>query len=715
MPRIFAIATVLALATPALPQSYTCSSPNTTLAFTNSSPVGTTGGSIQSIAVPSSQVTIDALGAQGGSAGGLGAEVVATFAITPGQTLCVLVGAQGGSAVNGAGGGGGGSFVYAISEGTCASNLPSVTTGVPPNLLVAAAGGGGTSSGGESGLGGRVPNGAGGGGASFGGIGSDFGGAGGTGGSGGAAVVNSGGGGGLFTDGGAANGVPGGQAFVSGAAGGAYPSFANGGYGGGGAAAATGGGGGGYNGGGGGGTAGLIGAGGGGGSFSATVPLLPYTRSGVRPANGLVTLCYVDEATHFTVSAPASATAGTPSSFTVTALDALDNTATGYTGTVHFTSTDGAATLPADSTLTNGVGTFPVTLRTAGSQTITATDTVTSSISGTSGAIAVSVIAGSIHLLGTGACPSGSNWSTAACWDLNRAPATGDDVAISGAAQASTNYDLGAGVLLHSLTIGSASGAVTVTGGAIGLQSGGAVTDSFNNGAADTLPGIVLNGPATFTVSSAGETLRIAGAIGGAFGLTKAGSGVLLLAGTNTYTGGTTAGGGTLNVTGSLGSSAVTVGAGATLTGTGTVLSIAVQSGGGVSGNLTATNGATFAAGSFFNVTIGGSTNFTRLLGGPTDLTAGPTLNVTLAGGFVPNAGATFSVIPGSVSGTFSGLPNGATLGAGGAQFRVNYASVTLTAMSAPVPALSWWALVFLAMLLAAAPALAHRAGTGTS
>ena len=59
----------------------------------------------------------------------------------------------------------------------------------------------------------------------------------------------------------------------------------------------------------------------------------------------------------------------------MTAKDALNNTATGYTGTVHFTSTDLQAGLPADATLTNGVGFFAVTLKTAGNQTITATDT----------------------------------------------------------------------------------------------------------------------------------------------------------------------------------------------------------------------------------------------------------------------------------------------------------------------------------------------------
>src|SRR5439155_610967 len=83
------------------------------------------------------------------------------------------------------------------------------------------------------------------------------------------------------------------------------------------------------------------------------------------------------------VSAPASAAGGTAFSFTVTAQDQFNNTATSYGGTVHFSTTDGQAVLPANSTLTNGVGTFSATLETAGSQPITATDTVFSSITGT--------------------------------------------------------------------------------------------------------------------------------------------------------------------------------------------------------------------------------------------------------------------------------------------------------------------------------------------
>ena len=106
-------------------------------------------------------------------------------------------------------------------------------------------------------------------------------------------------------------------------------------------------------------------------------------------------------ATHFAVAAPASATAGSAFSSTVTALDQFNNTATGYSGTVHFTSSDGQAVLPANSTLTNGTDTFSDTLKTAGTQTVTATDTITASITGTSASINVNASAAT-HLLVSG-------------------------------------------------------------------------------------------------------------------------------------------------------------------------------------------------------------------------------------------------------------------------------------------------------------------------
>src|SRR5207247_1726736 len=91
-------------------------------------------------------------------------------------------------------------------------------------------------------------------------------------------------------------------------------------------------------------------------------------------------------------------------SFTITAQDQFNNTAAAYTGKVHLTSTDSQAVLLPDYTFTtgatgdNGVHTFSATLKTAGSQTLTATDTVTRSITGTRGSIAVTAAAATRYL-----------------------------------------------------------------------------------------------------------------------------------------------------------------------------------------------------------------------------------------------------------------------------------------------------------------------------
>jgi uncharacterized delta-60 repeat protein len=114
---------------------------------------------------------------------------------------------------------------------------------------------------------------------------------------------------------------------------------------------------------------------------------------GVTGSNSI--LVNAAAATHFAVSASASATAGSAFTFTLTAQDPFANAATGYTGTVHFTSTDAQAVLPANSTLTNGTGSFSATLKTAGSQTITATDTSTATITGSQVGITVNPAAAS--------------------------------------------------------------------------------------------------------------------------------------------------------------------------------------------------------------------------------------------------------------------------------------------------------------------------------
>jgi hypothetical protein len=86
----------------------------------------------------------------------------------------------------------------------------------------------------------------------------------------------------------------------------------------------------------------------------------------------------------YQLSAPGNATPGTAFNLTVTAQNPTSGgTMTSYIGTVHFTSSDGAAVLPSDYTFTNGdQGThiFSVTLKNNGSQTVTATDTVNSAV-----------------------------------------------------------------------------------------------------------------------------------------------------------------------------------------------------------------------------------------------------------------------------------------------------------------------------------------------
>jgi hypothetical protein len=89
---------------------------------------------------------------------------------------------------------------------------------------------------------------------------------------------------------------------------------------------------------------------------------------------------------------PSPTTAGDSGSFTVTARDALDNVATGYRGTIHFSSNDPQAVLPADYTFTsldNGTHTFVAILKTAGTRSLTAADQQTPAAHGTQSGIVV--------------------------------------------------------------------------------------------------------------------------------------------------------------------------------------------------------------------------------------------------------------------------------------------------------------------------------------
>ncbi|WP_178119528.1 Ig-like domain-containing protein [Pseudomonas sp. SCB32] len=193
----------------------------------------------------------------------------------------------------------------------------------------------------------------------------------------------------------------------------------------------------------------------------------------------------------------------------------------------------------------------------------------------------------------------------------------------------------------------------------------------------------------TITLSGAGGTLSVAAgkAVGlsasntGTGGLTKAGSGTLTLSGSNNYLGTTTVSAGTLSVTGST-ASATTVASGATLAGSGTLGgNVTVQGGGTLSpgiggvnngvGTLTLNGNLQMNAGSTLALDINGTTAGTGydqlLVNGAVDVT-GATLAATH--GYVPDSGDSYNVIVNdgadAVTGSFSGLGEGAVLTAGG-------------------------------------------------
>src|SRR5262249_9496677 len=103
---------------------------------------------------------------------------------------------------------------------------------------------------------------------------------------------------------------------------------------------------------------------------------------------------------------PSSTTAGTAHTFTVTVIDDDGTTMTGYTGTVHFSSSDWQADLPADYTFTaadHAVHTFTATLKTAGWQRFQVAD---ATYGGIAGGQAVQVTPAGLSALNVAGFPS---------------------------------------------------------------------------------------------------------------------------------------------------------------------------------------------------------------------------------------------------------------------------------------------------------------------
>ena len=325
----------------------------------------------------------------------------------------------------------------------------------------------------------------------------------------------------------------------------------------------------------------------------------------------------------------------------MTALDASNAVVTGYTGTVHFTSSDGAAVLPANSTLTNGVGTFSATLKTAGAQTIAATDTVTATITGASGTITVTAAAPitlQVKTAGTAFGTVTDNLGQINCTQQGGANPSGN---------CTTQYPSGTQVTLTATTPG--------TGAFVGAPTactGTGNTCQFTITATETVTATFTPGPGTFPLTVVAGTPHTGGGT-----ITSAPAGINC-----TLVGTTTSGTCTQNFpAGALVTLTSAPGPGSGFFGwTGTTPTCLASSSVSCLLNMSAATTATVeftSGGGTVNVTVTGAGNVTDTANaGEINCTntAGGTQTGTCSGGYTLGAGVTLTETP-AAGATFSG------------------------------------------------------------
>ena len=327
----------------------------------------------------------------------------------------------------------------------------------------------------------------------------------------------------------------------------------------------------------------------------------------------------------------------------------------------------------------------------------------------------------------TGQAPNNNNqWTTPANWLNNGAPVAGDDLLFpAGQPHPNGNNDYPAGTTFNSIELrGGGGGGYNLRGSSIALNAGVQVNNNSGNFIDHTINNsLILNSNQTFIVNNAfggfvlagpinlnGKDLTVhvttssvaqmEGVISGASPLFKSGDGTLTLMATNTYTGPTLLNAGILQINGFQPASPIVITAG-TLKGTGTAGTI-TATGAGPPGSIVLSPGASPGILTCSNLVLNGSTTYAAELNGTTvgfsydqlkvngsvNL-GGSTLNVQL--GFAPAISNSFTIINNdgadAIVGTFNGLPQGATLTAGTALLRINYAGgngndVVLTVIS---------------------------------
>lgn len=316
-----------------------------------------------------------------------------------------------------------------------------------------------------------------------------------------------------------------------------------------------------------------------------------------------------------------------------------------------------------------------------------------------------------------------ANWSTAANWSGGTVPASAPTTALTFPALVPVhvpivdvpwtvnrmdftgNYQLSG----QTLTFAGASPALTITGGTLTLTNPIVLSPGLgvqvNGGFIDLLGPITGTGPITVTGNaglaldgaSPGFTglLNVTGgaatAVNGFISATAIADGFSVLSGSGTITGFVSvhAPNGSLNP-GSAGPGILRTG------------SLASQ------GFVRITIDGTFRGGQYSGLDVSGSVNLQSTL--------------VFSGSYVPVAGDVFVIISNDgtdpVVGTFTGLPEGATINFNGMPLRVSYVGgdgndVTLTALGATggfaVPTLSDYALVLLALAVLAVGAVGMR------
>lgn len=215
---------------------------------------------------------------------------------------------------------------------------------------------------------------------------------------------------------------------------------------------------------------------------------------------------------------PALAQVGKPVTFNVSAIDSVGVVASSYNGSASFTSTDGAAVLPAPVTFVAGEASgLAATFNTGGTQSITATDTASASITG-SGSTSITTATKLVFTTS----PSSSVVAGATLGTLKVGLADKDGAAVTSGTYAVTlsiGNNAGGGTLSGTVTANMVAGVATFTGlsinkigtgytlkatssGASGIDLADVTSSTFNITPATASKAVFLSQPSTPVVGT---------------------------------------------------------------------------------------------------------------------------------------------------------------------------------------------------------------------